>query len=143
MSELSQRLAIREKMLHEENVRLNRDHALLIERAPAAWEEFKAAFRAECHEITRESTLTEMRVEDRDSQSFDVLRKRAYSQFIAVQSFTFKPSLPGISWMDGHNKKPAKLIEMTMDVSGVSFVLDGKALILVRFVTDRLEGVCL
>lgn len=143
MSELSQRVAMREQMLHEQNIRLNREHALLVELAPEFWEEFKAAFRAECWEITRHSSLVELRVDERDSVSFDVLRRRSYSQFIAVQSFAFKPSLPGISWMDGYNKKPARMIEIALDVSSPCLIMDGKSVILSRFVADRLEGVCL
>jgi hypothetical protein len=142
MSDLSQRLAMREQMIYEENVRLNREHTLLIERAPAAWEGFKAAFRDECWEVSRQSNLLELKVDERGTHSFDILRRHSYSQFVAVQSFTFKPSLPGISWMDSYNKKPAKLIEMAPDASGVCFTLDGKAIVLSRFVADRIQGVC-
>ncbi|HEX3661648.1 MAG TPA: hypothetical protein VHU89_09470 [Acidobacteriaceae bacterium] len=129
-------------MLHEQNVRLNRDHAFLVERAPSAWEDFKSQFRSECHEISRDSQIISLACDEPDRNELYVLRTRPYSQPVAVQRFTFKPSLPAISWTDQHNKKPSKLIEMTLDGSEVSFSVDGKPLILSVFIANRLEDSC-
>ena len=139
MSDLSNRLAMRERMLHEENVRLNHDHALLLKRAPEAWEQFKVAFFDECHEIDRQTNLTHFQCDEPDPRSFNILRKRNYVPAIAVQSFQFDASVPCIVWQDLLNKKLGKVIEIALDQFNLFFVQDGKPVILSRFVEDCLQ----
>ena len=143
MSDLSKRLALREEMQHEENVRLNRTHTLLLKRAPEAWEQFKAAFHAECDEINSEINLTHVRCDEPDSRTLKILRERRYVPATIAQSFQFDAEIPYISWRDLLNpKKPSSVIEIMLDGSRVLFVLDGKSLVLSEFVADRLENVC-
>lgn len=132
---------MRERMLHEQNVRLNRDHALLLNRAPEVWEEFKAAFVAECTEISARAVLTRLRSDEPDSRTFLILRERPHTPAVAALSFEFDGAIPCIAWQDLHNKKPRKTIEMAMDESAVLFVQSGKAIILSRFIEQCLETV--
>jgi len=143
MSALSKRLALREEMQHEENLRLNRVHALLLKRAPGAWEQFKAAFYVECDEINSDVNLTSVRCDEPDSCTLKILRKRRYVPATIAQSFQFDATVPCISWVDLLDpKKSSSVIEMILDGSHVLFVLDGKSLVVAEFVAGCLENVC-
>lgn len=140
MSDLSNRLALREEMQHEENVRLNRAHLLLQKRAPEAWEQFKATFYAECDEINNGVALTQVRCDEPDSRTLYILRERYPVQAIARHYFKFDARVPCISWQDLVNKRPDKIIEMALNGSTVLFVLGDRAIVLSRFVADCLES---
>jgi len=143
MSALSKRLALREEMQHEENVRLNRSHTLLLKRAPEAWERFKTAFHTECDEINSDVNLVRVRCDEPNSHTLNILRERRYVPATIAQSFEFDAAVPCISWRNLRNpKKPVSVIEMIPDGAQVIFVLDGKSVILPEFVANCLESVC-
>lgn len=143
MSALSKRLALREEMQHEENIRLNRAHTLLLKRAPEAWNQFKTAFYIECDEINSDVNLTHVRCDEPDSCTLKILRERRYVPATIAQSFQFDATVPYISWVDLLNpKKSSTVIEMMLDGSYVLFVLDGKSLVLSEFVAGCLDNVC-
>jgi hypothetical protein len=141
MSALSNKLALREEMQHEENVRLNRAHALLLKRAPEVWGQFKAAFSAECDEINSQINLTQVRYDEPNPHALCILRERRYVPEIIVQSFQFDPKVPCISWQDLLNNKPSRVIEMILDGPRALFVLDGKSIVLAQFVASCLENI--
>jgi len=134
---------MREQMLHEQTVRLNRENAALLTRAPDAWQAFKDAFRVECEAINDGTSFTRLKCEEPNAASFDVTRIPLSGLQIGALSFRFEPSIPRIAFDDLHNKKPRVYLEMSMDGYAVLFVRDGKALMLPRFIEQCLEAVCL
>lgn len=143
MSALSERLALRERMLYEENVRLNRTHETLLRVASDGWEQFKAAFRDECEATSSQAQLTRLECDEPDECSFQINRVRPYTPPVCAIVFRFDPAIPRITWQDLQNKKLAKPIEMALDGSSVCFLQDGRPLILSRFVENCLEAICL
>jgi hypothetical protein len=132
---------MREQMLHEQTVRLNRENAVLLNRAPDAWQAFKEAFRAECAAINEGTNLTRLQCEDSGANSFDVTRIPVNGRQIGALSFQFDPSMPRIVFTDMRNNKPKQHLEMTLDGYAIHFLRDGKAAILSRFIEESLEAI--
>jgi len=140
MSDLSNRLALREQMQHAENVRRNREHEALLRHAPEGWERFKVAFREECDAINSQVNLTRLECIEPTQQSFDIVRVRLHTPPVGMLTFRFIADAPCIIWQDLLNKSQ-KTIEMVSDESAVHFTLGGNALVLGRFLESCIEAI--
>jgi hypothetical protein len=141
MSDLADRIASREAMRHEENIRLNSERGYVRALAPNVWEEVKEAFRGECELISSKSKMTQLECDEPSAYSFCVNRVPLYGPAIGALEFIFDPSVPCIHWQDYQNKKLRKVICFALDGTSAILAEGKRALVLSRFVEQCLDAI--
>jgi hypothetical protein len=141
MSDLADRIAAREDMRYQENLRVNSEQARLRVLSRDEWDAFRKAFYDECDSISNRSQFTQLDCEDPQESSCVVNRRLLSGHSVLALEFIFDPAVPCIYWQDHYNKKTRKRIDFAIEQTRVFLVAEGKGFNLQRFVEQRLDAV--